>query len=60
MKEIKIRNYLFHDKTSGEDFLVESLTEETAYIYAYQYFETPKLISEVSDFEAEMMGLDTY
>ena len=55
-----MKNYLFHDDETGEDFLVESLTEETAYIYAYQYFETPKLINEVSDFEAEMMGLDTY
>ena len=55
-----MKNYLFYDEVSGEEFLVETDMKEKAYLCAYTYFEEPKFVREVSHWEAEMMGLDTY
>ena len=55
-----MKNYLFYDEVSGEEFLVETDMKEKAYLCAYIYFEEPKFVREVSHWEAEMMGLDTY
>lgn len=59
-KVIKMKNYLYYDEASGEEFIVEALNKEEAQRTAEMYFEAPKLDSEISDLEAEMMGLDTY
>lgn len=55
-----MKNYLMTDDVTGEDFIVEALNKEEAQRTAEMYFEAPKLDSEISDFEAEMLGLDTY
>ena len=55
-----MKNYLFHDYETGEDFIVETDMKEKAYLCAYKYFKDPKFIGEISYFEAEMSGLDTY
>ena len=55
-----MKNYLFYDEISGEEFLVETDMKEKAYLCAYKYFEDPIFEGEISRFEAEMMGLDTY
>lgn len=53
-------NYLFTDENTGEEFLVYAQNVQQAIEIAEDYFEAPAFDSEVSDFEAEMMGLDTY
>lgn len=55
-----MRNYLYYDEASGEEFIVEALDKEEAQRTAELYFEAPKLDSEISDLEAELFGLDTY
>ena len=55
-----MKNYLFYDYETGENFIVETDMKEKAYLCAYKYFKDPKFISEISYFEAEMLGLDTY
>ena len=55
-----MKNYLFYDYASGETFIVETDMKEKAYLCAYKYFKDPKFIGEISYFEAEMSGLDTY
>lgn len=55
-----MKNYLFHDYETGEDFIVETDAKEKAYLCAYTYFKDPKFCGEISYFEAEMLGLDTY
>ena len=55
-----MKNYFMIDDVTGEEFIVEALNKEEAQRTAEMYFEAPKLDSEISDFEAEMLGLDTY
>lgn len=55
-----MKNYLFYDKVTGEEFLVNIDTKEKAIITARAYFQKPILIDVVTNFEAEMMGIDTY
>lgn len=55
-----MKNYLYYDEVSGEEFIVEALNKEEAQRTAEMYFEAPKLDSEINDLEAEMFGLDTY
>lgn len=55
-----MKNYLFYDEVTGEEFLVETDMKEKAYLTAYAYFQEPKFCGEVSNWKAEMMGLDTY
>ena len=59
-KVIKMKNFLMTDDVTGEDFIVEALNAEEARATADLYFEAPKVIMRISDFEAEMLGLDTY
>lgn len=59
-KVIKMKNYLMTDDVTGEDFIVEALNKEEAKATANLYFEAPRVIDKISDFEAEMLGLDTY
>lgn len=55
-----MHNYLFCDGVTGEEFLVYAQNRAQAIVIANEYFEEPQFDSEVSDYEAEMMGLDTY
>ena len=55
-----MKNYLFYDNASGEMFIVETDMKEKAIICARHYFEDPILEGEISNFEAEMLGYDTY
>ena len=56
-----MKNWLFCDYESGEDFIVEAPTKEEAVEIAKEYFADPcGDPDEISDFEAEIMGLDTY
>lgn len=55
-----MKNYLMWDEESGEEFIVEARDKEHAYEKANEYFDEPHLDGEISDFEAEMLGYDTY
>ena len=55
-----MKNYLFYDNASGEMFIVETDMKEKAYLCAYKYFEDPIFEGEISHFEAEMLGYNTY
>ena len=55
-----MRNYLFYDEVTGEEFIVETDCRSKAILCARAYFEEPKFCGEISYWEAEMMGLDTY
>lgn len=52
--------FWFYDEITGEEFFVEALDEMEATDIAYHYFEKPIFREEVSMFEAECMGYDTY
>lgn len=53
-------DFLFVDKESGEEFLVETDTLEEARETAKEYFKKPKFIERMSIDEGEWLGLDTY
>lgn len=55
-----MKEYLFYDNVSGEMFIVETDMKEKAYLCARQYFKEPIFEGEISHWEAEMSGLDTY
>ena len=52
--------FWFYDAVSGEEFFVEAFDEIEAESIAYEHFENPIFREEVSYFEAECMGYDTY
>lgn len=62
------RDYLFIDRESGEDFLVEvdvtNLSPRDAFAeakrIAKENFDAPSFVEEMSAEEGEMLGLDTY
>lgn len=57
-------DFLFVDRETGEDFLVEvqdtQYAQKEALEIAHENFENPVLIATMSDTEAEILGLDTY
>ena len=55
-----MKNYLFYDEVTGEEFIVETDCRSKAILCARAYFEEPRFCGEISYWEAEMMGLDTY
>lgn len=55
-----MRTFYFIDEETGEEFLIETTDKKKAIKMAHEYFEDPKFISEISEYEAEMSGLDTY
>lgn len=55
-----MKNFLMWDEESGEEFIVEATTEDEALTKAREYFDEPYINDEISDFEAEMLGYDTY
>ena len=54
------RTYVFNDKETGEDFLVEAKDKDSAVAIAKQYFKKPKCFGEIDFEEAEALGWDTY
>ena len=55
-----MKNFYFVDDATGEDFIVEADTLRDAIHIASAYFEDPQFLREISDYEAEMIGVDTY
>lgn len=55
-----MKSYLFCDYDSGEDFIVEANNAKEALDTARLYFADPSRPEEISAYEAESMGLDTY
>lgn len=58
--ELMMRNFLFRDEETGEEFFVQEDTLEKAKEIANDIFSEPTFISIFSDVEAEWAGLDTY
>ena len=55
------KNYLYYDKETGEEFIVAARTEEERdEILAEYEFTDAKLVDMLTDYEAEVSGLDTY
>lgn len=55
-----MKNFYFVDNETGEDFIVVTDTLRDAIHIASTYFEEPQFLREISDYEAEMIGVDTY
>lgn len=55
-----LKDYLFEDLETSEEFLVQAESRKEAEEIAQTYFANPKCYGRVSEEEAEMMGLDTY
>ena len=55
-----MRQYLFTDAITDEDFIVGETDEISAEKIARQEFGAPSFICELSDDEAEASGLDEY
>ena len=53
-------NFYFIDNETGEDFIVEANGYHEAVAIASEYFEEPCFERVLSDYEAEMIGVDTY
>ena len=57
---IEMKHYLFEDLESGEEFIVGACDLDEAKEIAADNFETPKFRYRMSEFEAEVSGLDEY
>ena len=61
---MKWTDFLFVDDLTGEEFLVEvhdtPMAKEEAIKIAKENSQMPKLICQMSDTEAEWLGLDIY
>lgn len=61
---MKWTDFLFVDSLTNEEFLVEvhdtPTAKDEAIKIAKENFQMPKLICQMSDTEAEWLGLDTY
>lgn len=55
-----MKTYEFYDKVTGESFFVEATRKEHAILTARAYFQKPIFLGEITRFEAEMLGYDTY
>lgn len=55
-----MKNFYFIDNETSEDFIVEANDYHEAVNIASRYFDTPCFEREISDYEAEMLGVDTY
>lgn len=54
------RHYFFIDMETGEEFIVGAHDIKEAEVIARDYFDRPVYQYEMTDFEAEMSGLDEY
>ena len=52
--------FMFNDKVTGEDFLVEAKSEADAIEIAQTYFDEPKYFGAITEEMAEALGWDTY
>lgn len=55
-----MKNFYFVDNETGEDFIVEAENPLDAIRIACTYFKEPIIQREISDYEAEMLSVDTY
>lgn len=55
-----MKHYLFEDLETGEEFIVGADTLDEAKDIAKDNFERPKFQYRMSEFEAEISGLDEY
>ena len=55
-----MKNFLFYDDNTGEEFIVEAKTGVEARKIADCYFDSAVLLGTLSNHEAEVYGLDTY
>lgn len=55
-----MNHYLFEDRESGEEFIVGADNLYTAIKIAKEYFSKPKFCCRMTEFEAEVSGLDEY
>jgi len=55
-----MKNFLFYDRVTGEEFIVETDMKSKAILTARAYFQEPILLDEISFWEAEVLGYDTY
>jgi len=55
-----MKNYLFSDNYTGEEFIVQAINLNKAKEIAKEYFTDPCCINILSEEHAEMLGLDTY
>ena len=57
---MEVKDFLFYDKETGEEFFVEVETLDDALAIANNYFESPCLIDVMTTEEADILGYDTY
>lgn len=55
-----MKNYLFSDNFTGEEFIVQASNLVNARAIAKEYFKEPYCINILTEEHAEMLGLDTY
>lgn len=55
-----MKNYLYVDNETGEEFYVQTDNRHDADIIAKSNFAEPKFIRIDSDYTAELYGYDTY
>ena len=53
-------NFYVIDNETGEDFIVEANGYHEAVAIASEYFDEPCYVRTLTDYEAEMIGVDTY
>ena len=52
--------YLFNDEETGEDFFVNANDKLQAILFAEGLFESPKLVMEMTEEDAEWYPYDVY
>jgi hypothetical protein len=61
---MKYTDFEFYDEETGEVFLVEvqdtQYAQREALQIAHENFDTPRLIRQIPEWEANILGYDTY
>jgi hypothetical protein len=55
-----MKNFLFYDDDTGEEFAVYAASLREATMVADEYFDCAEFIGTMSDFDVEMSGIDVY
>ena len=55
-----MNTFMFTDRETGEDFLVEAKDQDEATAKAKEYFDDPRCFGEITEEMAEALGWDTY
>lgn len=58
--EKEMKHYLFTDRATCEDFIVDENSLDNAYEIARENFAEPRYLCELNDFQAETKGVDIY